>query len=237
MSRETRPDTADIDPAAAPRQAPLLPSPVGLARFPLRQQRFICEYLACGKVTVAAQRAGYSERYARDKAYRFLRRPDVQALIAAERQQLRLANNVTLERVISELARLAFADPRDLFTPEGRLKPIHELDEMSAAGIAAFEVTTVASGARSAAGKAARALTEAGGELVIETRKVKSWDKLKALELLGRYLGLFKDKVELGVSADLASAIEAARKRSRGGEENGAEARVVEGTVIEDESL
>ena len=221
-----------------------------------RLQRFVAEYLICGRAATAAKRAGFTPRYAKDKAYLILRRPAVAAAIAAERARLHQASTVTLDRVIAELAKLAFADPRALFTPAGRLKPLNELDDASAAAIAAFDVMTVAGGPRSSAGRTARArlaATEADGtkggdatgetaeepgDLVLELRKVRCWDKLKALELLGRYLGIFKDKVELGVTADLARAIETARKRSQVGDDARAmlvdDARVVEGKVIND---
>ncbi len=46
-----------------------------------------------------------------------------------------------------------------------------------------------------------------------ELRKIKCWDKTRALELLGQTLGLFKERVEIEVTQDLAGAIEAARAR------------------------
>jgi len=225
-----------------------------------RQSKLIEAYLRLGSVTAAAQEAGY----ARSSAGLFLHRPDVAAIIAARQAEMRRRNEVTMERVIGELAKLAFADPRDLFTPDGKLKPLHELDDASAASISALEVLAVAGGrrattarSRAAGSKAASqaldggtldrstgdggagdtggdAATESGsdGQVVLELRKIKRWDKTKALELLGRYLGLFKDRLELGVSADLASAIEAARKRSHTLAAPGA-ATVIEATVVE----
>ncbi|HVJ42366.1 MAG TPA: terminase small subunit [Dongiaceae bacterium] len=195
----------------------------------LREQHFVECYLATGNATEAARQVGYLEYSAGNAGYRLLQRPAVAAAIAGRQEDLRRRNAVTVDRVISELAKLAFADPRDLFTADGKLKPLHELDDASAASIAALEVLAVAGGPRAAAGRAARAASAqardgshadeaAGGEsgdTVLELRKIKRWDKAKALELLGRYLGLFKDRLELGVSSDLAASIEAARKRSR----------------------
>jgi hypothetical protein len=242
-----------------------------LSRYTLRQRNLIEAYLRLGAVAPAAREAGYTRSSATNWAWQFLRRPDVAAIIEARQAEMRRRCEVTMERVIGELAKLAFADPRDLFTADGRLKPVHELDDASAASISALEVLAVASGRRpsparrqdagrigarmkaaaadagpaaaaspdaargaaldsagaagsiaventaagnTAAGNTAAAGIAGGGDMVLELRKIKRWDKTKALELLGRYLGLFKDRLELGIGADLAASIEAARKRS-----------------------
>lgn len=203
---------------AACAAAAQLPKP----SYTLRQRAFIEAYLRLGQVVPAAREAGYSLHTARYLSGRLLRRPDVQALIEARQAEMRRQSEVTMERVIGELAKLAFADPRDLFTADGKLKPVHALDDASAASIAALDVLVMAStrrgssrraGAESGTGESDG--VEAGGDTVLELRKIKRWDKTKALELLGRYLGLFKDRIELGVSADLAASIEAARKRAQ----------------------
>jgi len=238
--------------------------------FTLRQERLIDAYLRLGSVSAAAREAGYTTTSNIGGSFkRFLHRPDVAAIIEARQAEMRRRSEVTMERVIGELAKLAFADPRDLFTPDGKLKSLHELDDASAASISALEVLAVAGGrrtttarSRTAGGKAAPPAADAGatdagtagadgeaadgsvensGDVVLELRKIKRWDKTKALELLGRYLGLFKDRLELGVSADLAGAIEAARKRSHTLAAPDAakviEATVAAGRAVEDKVL
>jgi phage terminase small subunit len=211
------------------------------APLTVRQQSFVREYLLLGQPSEAARRAGYSHATANNIAYDLMRVPHVAKAIAEGQAAAQRRSEVTLDRVIGELAKLAFADPRDLFTADGKLKPIHQLDDDSAASIAAMEVLALASSPRSVAGRAARAAAGAaggasgagtgdtgsssGGDLPLELRKIKRWDKTKALELLGRYLGLFKDRVELGVSQDLASTIEAARRRAQSAERDGSMSR------------
>jgi len=196
----------------------------------------------------AARRAGFSKGYAR-RAYLLTRRPDVAAAIREAQAAAQARAAVTIDRIIAELAKLAFADPRDLFTADGRMKSIHELDDANAAGIASLEVLVLGGGSRSAAAKAGmekvRAMSgeagEAAGDVTLELRKIKRWDKTKALELLGRYLGLFKDRLELSTADDLATAIEAARKRAAAQMLTDAkvvegEARVVEETRVVEEA-
>lgn len=69
------------------------------------------------------------------------------------------------------MARLAFSDARRLFRPDGTIIPLHELDEDTAATVAAFEIETSANG--------------------ITTTKIKLWDKGAALEMAMKRLGLF----------------------------------------------
>ena len=205
---------------------PAVPAPRRHYRMSARQRRFVEEYVLDPSPARAARRAGFSKGYAR-RAYLLTRRPDVAAAIREAQAAAQARAAVTVDRIIAELAKLAFADPRDLFTADGRMKSIHELDDANAAGIASLEVLVLGGGSRSAAAKAGmekvRAMSgEAGeaagdvtpGDVTLELRKIKRWDKTKALELLGRYLGLFKDRLDLGTADDLATAIEAARKRS-----------------------
>jgi phage terminase small subunit len=47
---------------------------------------------------------------------------------------------LSTERVLRELARAIFADPRKLYDEKGRLKPIHSLDDDTAAAVASLDV-------------------------------------------------------------------------------------------------
>ena len=63
------------------------------------------------------------------------------ALRVNELKELQLRRHqVTADRVIAELAKLAFLDIRKAFDEEGKLKPIHEIDDDTAAAIAGLEV-------------------------------------------------------------------------------------------------
>lgn len=91
-------------------------------------------------------------------------------------QKAAAANEVTVERVIREIARIGFFDIRKLVNPDGTPKPLHELDDDTAAAIAGLEVARV------------------GNDLVGvgEVLKFKIADKNSALEKLGRHLGAFE---------------------------------------------
>jgi phage terminase small subunit len=111
---------------------------------------------------------------------------DIRKISAAiEERQHKLATKLELsaERVLTELARIGFSDVRGLFDGNGNLCPIHELPDDVAAFVASVQVTT-------------HIRRSANGTTV--TLKVRLWDKVRALELLMRHLGLLKERLQRG---------------------------------------
>jgi len=150
----------------------------GLTR---RHELFVAEYLTDLNATRAAIVGGYSKKGAEQTGSVLLRNPKVSAEIE-QKQQKRLGKlEITAKKTLAELAKIAFFDSRRMFEPDGRLKQIHELDDDTAAVVAAFEVVELAKGS---------------GRPFGYSKKVKLADKLRALELLGKHLKLFTEKIE-----------------------------------------
>lgn len=148
----------------------------------LKQARFVAEYLIDGNATQAAIRAGYSKKTAYSIGEENLRKPEIASAVAAgQAQQLEKAG-ITAERVLKEMGRLAFSDVSRLFNADGSLKALHQLTADDSACIAGLEVIIKNA--------------EAGDGHTDKVHKIKVWDKSKNLEMLGKYLGLFIDKVE-----------------------------------------
>ena len=148
-----------------------------------RQARFVAEYLLDLNATQAAVRAGYSPQSARTQAADLLTNPNIAAAIAEAQAARGRRTEVTADRVVLELARVAFGDPRRVMSwgPGGvRLRPSAELADEEAAIVAEVGETT----------------TKEGGSL-----RVKTVDKLGALRLLGRHLGMFGEKADPGAVA------------------------------------
>lgn len=144
-----------------------------------KQQRFVDEYLVDLNATQAAIRAGYSPKTAGQIGERLLKKVEIQQALAKRMKAREQRTEVTQDRVVKELAKVAFGDPRNVMTwgPGGvKLKDSAELTDDEAAFVSEVSETT----------------TEHGGSL-----KLKTNDKLKALELLGKHLGMFKEKVEV----------------------------------------
>lgn len=147
--------------------------------LPPRQKDFISLYLANGfNAKKAAIGAGYSKRTAESQGSRLLKSRRVKAEIAARTKQRLAKREITAERVLDEIAKLAYLDPRRLYNQYGSLIPVHELDEDVAAAVAAVEV---------------REIFEEG-EQTGELKKIKFADKGQNLERLGRYLKLFNER-------------------------------------------
>lgn len=153
-----------------------------------KHTRFVAEYLVDLNATQAAIRAGYSPKTAEQQGPRLLGNAGVAQAIAVG-QAKRLARlEITQDRVLQEIASLAFSDVRQWFDETGRLKPIHELPERVAAALGSVEIQRE---------KTTRKSTE-DEEVVVEecVVKLKAWDKPRALEMLAKHFGLVKESME-----------------------------------------
>lgn len=165
--------------------------------LPIKQQRFVDEFLIDMNGTQAAIRAGYSARSADVTASRLLANAKVQAYLSERRDDLQKTTQITQERVLLEFAKIAFFDPRKLFDRDGHLRPIHELDADTASVIAGLDVVSIGN--------------DDTGEGQITKLKFNS--RQAALDSIGRHLGMFKDKIEINGEIDLGATILAARRR------------------------
>lgn len=159
-----------------------------------RQHRFAQEYCKDLNVTRAMIRAGYSEKYANALGYKLLEHIGIQAAIAEEQARLAQNQDVTAERVIKEMAALAFLDPRKFYAEDGTLKPIKDLDRETAAALTGMDVDEIYAGSgedRTAVGV---------------TKKIKYAQKVKSLELLAKHLNLFSD-LNVNLNSDALNAL------------------------------
>lgn len=144
-----------------------------MAKLTEKQKRFVAEYLVDLNATQAAIRAGYSPKTANRIGSQNLSKVDVQAEIEKRRATLRNKLEITQEKVIEELAAVAFANGADFATVNQngivRITPTSELPEEKRKAIASIKE----------------------GQYGTE---VKVHDKVKALELLAKHLGMFDSK-------------------------------------------
>jgi phage terminase small subunit len=141
-----------------------------------RERRFVDEYMIDLNATQAAIRAGYSERTAGAIGYENLTKPEIQSAITAARAAQQQRTQITADRVLQEVARLALYDPRKFFDADGRPKQIQDLDDDTAAVLAGLDVSEIASDRDSP---------------LITVKKYKLPDKGANLERLMKHLGLF----------------------------------------------
>ena len=145
-----------------------------------KQKLFVKEYLVDLNATQAAIRAGYSEKTAYRIGANLIQKSSVSIAIQKALARREKRTEVTSDMVVRELARIAFSDTRKLFNEDGSMKLPHEMDDDTAAALAGVDTFEESD----------------KGAIIGYTRKVKRWDKTRALELLGKHLGMFPDKKE-----------------------------------------
>jgi phage terminase small subunit len=147
-----------------------------------KQARFCQEYLIDLNAT-RAYKAVYgtkSDNSAAVSSNKLLRNPKITAFIQERQKQLQEKTGITQERVLQAYAAVAFSDIRKFYNEDGTLKKITDLDDDSSAAMAGMEIEE---------------LFEGSGMdrfQVGVTKKIKRWDKVKALDSLAKHLGMFE---------------------------------------------
>lgn len=148
-----------------------------------RMRLFVSLYLTNTKDPVKAMRsAGFEasdedlERLARN----FLNRSIVKRYISAKMAMHLERLDVTVQRVINELACIAFVDVGEFFGETGKLRPIHEIPENARRALSALDLEQILN-----------------GNAKTTSFKAKMHSKEKALELIGKYLGMFAEKIDV----------------------------------------
>lgn len=154
---------------------------MGAYKLTAKQKRFCQQYMIDLNATQAAIRSGYSEKCAPEIASENLIKPNIQAYIHELQRNLEEKTQITTEKVLMELARIGFANVQD-FVNGGN--SILELKHMEREKVAA--VSSITSTVRETVGKRG-----SPGEVTTVT-KITFHDKVKALEDLGKHLGVFE---------------------------------------------
>ena len=151
-----------------------------------KQRLFVAEYLIDQNAHQAAIRAGYSKKTASRIGPEILGYPWVASAIAEGMALKERRTGITADKVLTELAKIAFGDLRGLmtWTTEGlRLRPSADLSDDEVALVAEISETP----------------TQYGSNV-----KIKTNDKLKALELIGRHIGMYdkNNRLEIVLPSD-----------------------------------
>lgn len=148
-----------------------------MAKLTAKQKKFVEEYLIDLNATQAAIRAGYSPNTAQEQSSRLLSNVMVKNEIDRAIAERSRRTGINQDRVLRELAKIAFVNPGDVINfDEATVKG--DAKEEDLAAIASVKIKNIP--------------TEDGE---ITEREIKLCDKLKALDLLGKHLGIY-DKHE-----------------------------------------
>lgn len=164
-----------------------------------KQKRFCDEYLIDLNATQSAIRAGYSKKTANEQGARLLAKVSVQEYIETRKKDREKRVEVTQDRVIEELSYIAFAKASDyarviekdaMVEVEGKMIPVVD-DEGNLVKYRTVEPILT------------EELTEEQKRAIAVIKKgrdgfeIKPYDKTRALELLGKHLGMFEEKIEV----------------------------------------
>lgn len=163
-----------------------------------KQKIFVDEYLIDLNATRAYKMAYPNvtkEETAAAAGARLLRNVKVEEYIQERMKDREKRTEITQDMVLKELAKVGFFDIRRLFDDSGKPLDITGLDNETAACIVGLEVMDIYEG------------TGDDKEFVGYIKKYKLSDKLKALEMIGRHLGMFKDKMDIQHSGQIGGVM------------------------------
>lgn len=105
-----------------------------------------------------------------------------------------------IESVLHEVREIALADIRLCYAPDGSLKSPHEWPDAIAKAVSSVEIDEIFDGYGE------------DRQLVGHSKKLKLWDKLKAIELVGKNVRIFTERVEHGGVVKLEDLVMASWK-------------------------
>lgn len=152
--------------------------------------------------------AGFSEKTAKGRPSAVFGRKDVQKYIEHKREKLQSKFEVTEENVLAELAKIAFSNMGDLIVVQEDGSAVIDFNLMTPeqrAAMSEYAVEQYMEG-------------RGDGAVPVKKSKVKFHDKKGALELLGRKLGMFNDKLKIEGEVSVVERLQAGRNRLKQGE-------------------
>ncbi len=167
-----------------------------------KQQRFVDEYMVDRNATQAAIRAGYSEATAQEQSSRLLSNVMVAKAVADATKAQSQRTLINADRVLEEIAALAFWDPASLV----------EIMVEVAPGEYRFEGITEPKHIQLLPEEVRRAIVGWSWDRN-ENFTLKLADKSRALDMLARHLSLYNDKVQVNMLDGLAERLDRARAR------------------------
>lgn len=198
-----------------------------MAKMTERQKRFCDEYLIDLNATQAAIRAGYSAKYANTNAPKLLQNTAIAEYIAQRKADRVQRTEITQDMVLRELANIAFSNAADyaavvekdveLQQENGTVMKLYDQDGNP---VRYKTVEPVLTSELTEDQKRALSVIKKGRDGF----EVKPYDKVRALELLGRHLGMWDKKTDADIKEQLARIEKTKAETSRiKGEEPGAD--------------
>ena len=170
-----------------------------MAKLTDKQRRFCEEYIVDLNATQAAIRAEYSEKTAYSMGQRLLKKVEAQEYIKQLKEERAARTQIEADRVIYELSLIAFSNAADYAAVVDEETYVEvdgnwiKLLDDDGNPVMKRTVKPVLTKDLTAEQKRALAVIKKGRDGF----EVKPYDKVRALELLGKHIGLFEEKVNV----------------------------------------
>jgi phage terminase small subunit len=210
-----QPDATDPEelPEGTPTEAPAVKADYHPVQHE-RVRRVVDYYLAMPKPSyqeALIRGGGYTKATANSNAHKFFRRPEVVAYLEERRKDLCAKTGVTQEALVQRLKMLAFGDLSKFIKVNSKGELDYDFTGATEDELRLINELTVDS------------YKEGRGADARDVKKFKfaKADTLRALELLGRIMGVFKDKTEVSGEVSLVERLQRGRDRIRLGKPAG----------------
>lgn len=150
-----------------------------------KEELFVNRYVVDFNGAAAAREVGYSKHSAKEIAAELLTKPHIQRRLREIQKKLSDKNEGLAQQVIDELKKVGFSNVQDFIEEGNSVADLTKIDREKVAAVASVKksVTTFGDGE--------------GNEGEKTTVEFKLWDKISALEKIGRHLGIFeKDNIQ-----------------------------------------
>jgi phage terminase small subunit len=157
--------------------------------LPLNKQIFMRQFLVDLNASAAARRCGYSATSCRVTACTMFQDPALRKIRAEYTKMVLEQHDVSVSRTLDELHKLAFTNIDDIVTWTGNNITISNLEDIPPE-------------MRAAVKRVSRVTTPQGTRLEVEMH-----DKLKALEMIGKYHAMFTDKMKVDANVNSSGVL------------------------------
>ncbi len=143
--------------------------------------RFVDEYVITSVASEAVTAAGYKTKKPSQRGWELMRTPLVKAAIAQKMQERMDRTKVTQDRVLTELAIIGFSslDQYDIDPVTGGVSVVPGAPEHAVRAVSSTKCT----------------VTEDEDGTEIRRTEIKLWDKLRALKLMAKHLGMLDPRL------------------------------------------
>lgn len=144
-----------------------------------KQKKFCREYVKDFNGTQSAIRAGYSKKTANEQASRLLANVNIQTFLSELKTKLANRQEITAERILAEFGKIAFSSIAHMHNTWISRKEFEELTDDQKDCIESIKTRV-------------RTVIGEDEPYAIEEVQIKLYDKQRALENLGKYVGLYE---------------------------------------------